>query len=525
LLYDENELRKIYETGQGTVVLRSKYTYDEINNTIEVYEIPYTTTVQKIVEDITEMIKIKKVTEITDVRDESGFDAKANKEALRIAIDVKRNTDVEKLMLQLFKSTTLQDSFSCNFNVLVSYKPKVLGIKSILNEWIKFRIECISRSVKYDIKQKQDKIHLLEGLQKIVLDIDKVISLIRKTKKKKDVIPNLMKEFDLDEIQASYIVSIQLGNLNEEYLLERTKEIEGLIKEVTQLNKVLVSEKLIKNIIISQLKNVCENYGKPRKTEILYDYADAISKKEVINNYNVMYYLTEHGFFKKVPLTSLRNAGDNKTKDDDKIIKEAQGQNIDDIMFFTNKGNILRLKGHKVEDTKLSNYGMYIPSEFGLEDEVIVNMVVTNFTTPNESVLICFKNGFMTRVKLDMYNSANRVLKGNGESETVLVEHLKEDKELLIFTTDGKALIFNTSEIPTVSSRVAKGVKGINLGEGAEVLKIILDPIENMQLTIKTEKKEMKKKLDYKYHKGSRANAGLFIYNCRQKKDKILNVS
>jgi DNA gyrase/topoisomerase IV subunit A len=525
LIYDEKEIKKIINEGKGKLKLRSKYRYDKESNCIEVYQIPYNTTANAIVAQISDIIKNGQFKDILDVREETGFNKETEREELLIAIDVKKNTDINKVMAYLFKNTNLEKAFSANMNCLVDYRPQVLGVKEILDNWLKFRRECIVNVVNFDLERKQKELHILKGLEKILLDIDKTIEIIRFSKKK-DVIQKLSDYFKIDEIQVNSVLKMELGNINEEYIIKKIKDIKGLENEIENLKKYTLDEKAINKDIAKQLREVSDKYGKPRMTEIIYETEQqSIAVTEDIPNYNVMFFYTKEGYLKKIPLTSLRSSGEHKLKDGDEIIKVVQGQNTDEILVFTNIGNVYRLKAHKIEDGKTSNLGLYLPTELSLKGEKIVNIVVTSYAD-GESVLNFYKNGFIARVNIKAYQSNYAMLKGNLESEIIKTEKIVDDIDVMMITTEGKGLIFNTNEINTINSRNAKGVKGITLNGDIVVTNVILNPEDKMQLAITTSKKGTfnDKSSDCVYYKGSRGNVGVFLYNTRKTQDKVIKV-
>lgn len=518
ILYDQSDIARIYENGLGSIKIRSKYRYNAKDNAIEVYEIPYTTTREDIINKVVDLVKNGDMTDISDIEDLTDL------KGMKISISLKKGKDPDAVMQKLFVKTPLQDSFSCNFNLLINGRPQVLGVRSIIGEWVKFRIDNLRRQTLFDMRAKEKELGLLEGLHKVQLDIDKAIEIIRGSKNDEAVIKNLVKHFGITEEQAEYVANIRLRDLNKDYLLNKTKNIEKLKAEIKVLKSVAESDAKIKSIIANQLEEVIKKYGTPRKSTIEYG-TQAVAVTEEIPNYNVMFFLTKEGYFKKITLTSLRSSGEHKLKDGDQIIRTVQGQNIDEVLVFTNVGNVYRIKAHKVEDGKTSNLGMYLPTELGLKDESIIDIVVTSYTD-GESVLNFYKNGFIARVDIKAYQSNYTVLKGNLQSEIIKVEKLTNDIDVMLITTEGKGLIFNTNEINTISSRNAKGVKGIAVTGDIEVASVILNPESKMQLAITTKKKGTfnEKSADYAYYEGSRGNVGVFLYNCRKNGDVLLNV-
>lgn len=523
LIYDGKEIRKIIEEGKGRLKVRSKYRFDKENNIIEVYEIPHNTTANAIIQQITDLMKDGKLKDVTDVRDETGFNKETGREELLIAIEVKKNTDVEKLMAFLLKNTNLERFFSANLNCLIDYQPKVVGIKEILDNWLKFRRECVIKAGQFDLEKMKVELHLMKGLEKVLLDIDKAIEIIRHNKKN-NVIQKLCEYFDIDNLQAKAVCKIELWNINEEYILDRIKDIKKLEKETKKLQSYIDSTKEIDKDIIKQLQEIITKFGKSRRTEIIYDVKE-VAITEEIPNYNVMFFLTNEGYFKKVALTSLRSSGDHKLKDGDYIVREVQGLNTDEILVFTNIGNVYRLKAHKIEDKKVSDLGVYLPNELGLKNETIVDIVVTSYAD-GESVLNFYKNGFIARVNIKAYQSNYAVLKGNLQSEIMRIEKITDDINIMMITTEGKGLIFNTNEINTINSRNAKGVKGIAVTGDIEVTNVITNPTSKMDVAITTQKKGTfnDKTTDVAYYEGSRGNVGVFLYNCRKNGDQLISV-
>ena len=357
IVYDKKTIENIYNTGRGSIKVRSRYTYDKFDNCIDITSIPPTTTSEAIIDKIIELVKLGKIKEISDIRDETGISG------LKITIDLKRNIDPDKLMQKLYKITPLEDSFSCNFNVLIAGTPRVLGVKDLLNEWIAFRIECVKRRTYYDLHKKEDKLHLLKGLEKILLDIDKAVKIVRETEEESDVVPNLMIGFGIDEIQAEYVAEIKLRHLNREYILKRTDEIESLEKDIAELKAILESKTKVKNIIIRELAAIAEKYGQPRKSMIIY--ASDIVETEIeeeIPDYPVNLFFTKEGYFKKITPISLRMGGEQKLKDGDVIQQSQESMNNTDLLFFSDKSQVYKTKARDFSDTKASVLGEFIPA-------------------------------------------------------------------------------------------------------------------------------------------------------------------
>lgn len=471
-ILNKKELKSIYQTGKGSFTLRGKYVYDSYNNCIEIYEIPYTTTTEAIIEKIIELVKGGKIREINDIRDET------DKEGLKITIDLKRNTDPNHLMNRLFKLTTMQDTFSCNFNILINGKPRVLGVKEIIREWTTFRISCIKRQIAYDIEQKSQRLHLLKGLEKILLDIDKAVQIVRETKKDKDVVPNLMAGFEVDEIQAEFIADIKLRNFNQEYILNKTKDIKNLEKDIKNLNTTLENEKKVKGIIIKELESVIEKYGKPRKTNIIEEkHIEVVTEELLIEDYNVKFFLSNENYLKKIPLTSLRSSGNTaqKLKDDDFITQEIEGTNKSELLLFSDKHVVYKIRAYELEDKKASILGDYLKNLLGLAgDERIIYMAVTEDYTGY--MLFFYKNGKCAKVPLESYQTkTNRKQLANAyssEDKLVHLEFIKEDKDLIAVSSINKVLVFNTSEINPKTTRNSMGIQVLKPKKGSTLYSI-----------------------------------------------------
>lgn len=474
LIYNEKEIREIYKTGRGSIKLRARYRFDKKNNCIEIYEIPYTTSTEAIMDAIVDLVKEGKIKEISDIRDETDLDG------LKITLDLKRGTnseaDAETLMNKLFKLTPLQDSFSCNFNILVNGSPRVMGIQSILEEWTRFRAGCIKRQTAFDIKKKEEKLHLLFGLREILLDIDKAIKIVRETEKDADVVPNLIKGFHIDEIQAEFIAEIKLRNLNKEYILKRISEVESLQKEIADLNAILGDDRKVKKIIVKQMAEVAKKYGKPRRTEIILDeQVEVITEDHLIEDYNLKLFLTEQGYLKKIPLTSLRANPEHKIKDDDSFIQEIETHNKADLLMFSNKCTVYKMKIHEIDDCKASSLGEYLTNLLGLQaEEKIVYMVATD--NYEGYMLFAFENGKMAKIELNSYaTKTNRKKLANAYSDVaklIFIMDIQEDLELAAFSSIEKVLIFNTVNINPKTTRNSQGVQVLNSKKGSTMVKI-----------------------------------------------------
>ncbi|OQB16105.1 MAG: DNA gyrase subunit A [Firmicutes bacterium ADurb.Bin193] len=479
LIYDENEIREIYQTGRGSIKVRAKYTYDKKNNCIDITEIPYTTTVEAIIDKIIELIKQGKVREISDIRDETDLNG------LKITIDLKRGTDAEKLMARLYKITPLMDTYGCNFNILSGNTPKVLGISGILDEWVRFRTNCIKRQLEYDINKKSEKLHLLMGLEKLLLDIDKAIKIIRETELEAQVVQNLMQGFDIDEVQAEYIAEIKLRNINKEYILKRTQDIEDLIDEIARLRATLGDGNKIKELIASQLKEISKKYGVPRRTAIVSpDEIVQYEQEQYIEDYNLKIFLTKDGYLKKISHVSLRAASEHKLKEGDEIVSEFDTTNKSEILVFTDKCTVYKAKTYEINDCKASLLGEYLPGVLNMDEgERVVGIAVT--TDYKGYILFCFENGKMSKVSIESYaTKLNRKKLTNaygGASRLVKLFHFTEDIDLAAVSSIGKVLVFNTSSISLKSTRASQGVSVMTLKKSA-VLKDV-KRVEDMGLS------------------------------------------
>ncbi|MCX7714415.1 MAG: topoisomerase IV [Clostridia bacterium] len=472
LIYSPDEMREIYKTGKGSFKLRSKYHYDKANNCIEITQIPYTTTSEAIIDKIVELIKINKIKEIADLRDETDLGG------LKITIDLKRGTDPDALMAKLFKLTPLEDSFSCNFNVLINGKPIVLGVDGIIREWISFRMGCIKNSLKYDIDKKSEKLHLLTGLKKILLDIDKAISIIRHTEHEDDVVPNLMRGFDIDKVQSEYIAEIRLRNLNREYILNRTAEIEKLISEIDEMQSILESDKKIQEIIIDQLNKISEKYGIDRKTYLISgDEIEEYHDEHFIEDYPLTIFVTKENYIKKIPALSLRSTtAEHKLKEDDEIFQIIETTNKSELLFFSNKCVVYKMRTHDLADTKVSNMGDYLPNLLGLDgDEKILYTVATS--DYSGVMLFAFKNGKIAKVDLSGYATKTNRKKLVGaycdKSPLCHIRFLKSDMDLAAYSNIGKALVFNTAKIPVKAAKNTQGIQVMKLKKDAIMTKLL----------------------------------------------------
>lgn len=468
ILFDKEELEKIYSTGRGSVKVRAKYNYDKKYNCIEVTEIPPTTTAEAIIDKVIELVKNGKVKEISDIRDETDL------KGLKITIDLKRGQEADKLMQKLYKMTPLEDTFSCNFNVLIKGKPKVCGVKELLNEWISFRIECIKRRVDFTLDKKKKQLHLLKGLSKILLDIDKAIKIIRETESESDVIPNLMIGFGIDEIQAEYVAEIKLRHLNREYILKRIKDIEDIENEIEELESVLASQNKIKKIIIQELKNVSKKYSAERKSEILYEYSDYNeNEEEQVADYPVTLFLSRDGYLKKIKTSNLRMSGEQKVKEGDEIIRTTECSNVDELLFFTDKQQVYKSKVNDFPDSKASVLGEFCPSKLEMEeDESVVYMAL--LTEYKGYMIFAFENGKVAKVDISAYKTKTnrkKLLKAySNKAKLVQAEYIEDDAEIVLVSTSGKMLILNTALVTPKSTKDTIGVNVMTLKKNQTVV-------------------------------------------------------
>lgn len=468
ILYDEDKMNEIFRTGRGSFKIRAKYSYDKKNNCIDIYEIPATTTTEAIIDKIVELAKGGKAKEISDIRDET------DKKGLKITIDLKRGTDADKLMKKLYKMTPLEDSFGCNFNVLIAGTPRVLGVRELLLEWIAFRTECVNRRVFFDLSKAKDRLHLLEGLQKILLDIDKAIRIIRSTDEESEVVPNLMIGFGIDKIQADYVAEIKLRHLNREYILKKTEDIEKLRAEIEDMEDILASRSRVKKIIVNELSDVVKNYDKPRRSEIIYtsDIDDESEPDEEIPNYPVTLFFTKDGYFKKITPQSLRMSGEQKLKENDEIIETVEAANNTELLFFTDKCRVYKAKAADFDDSKASVLGDYVASKLEMEpDENAVYMAVT--TDYKGFMLFFFENGKLAKIDLSAYETKTnrkKLIKAYCEKFPVVnMFCVTEDKEYVMKSTSGRILLLNTGAIAVKTTKDSMGVSVMTLKKGHRV--------------------------------------------------------
>lgn len=470
IIYDENVINQVYETGRGSIKLRAKYVYDKSANCIDILSIPATTTCEVIIEKVIDLVKQGKVKEISDIRDETGIDG------LKITIDLKRGVDADKLMTKLYRFTTLEDSYACNFNVLIAGVPRVLGVKALLEEWIAFRIECVRRRTYFDRNKKADKLHLLRGLEKILLDIDKAVKIVRETDEESEVVPNLMIGFGIDEIQAEYVAEIKLRHLNREYILKRTKDLEDLEKEIAELDEILKSKARIKTIIVKELKSIAEKYGQPRKSIIIYDDVARYEEETVeIPDYPVNLFFTKEGYFKKITPQSLRMSGEQKLKDGDEIIQELEFTNNCDLLFFTDKCQVYKAKADDFAQTKASVLGDYVAAKLGFDEgENAVKMVVTK--DYKGMLLFAFENGKAAKVPLESYatktNRKKLTAAYSDKSPLVGLLYMPEDEEVLFKASSGNMLLVHTGALALKTTRSTQGVAVLKPKKGHRLFSI-----------------------------------------------------
>lgn len=470
IIYDENALRQVYETGKGGIKLRARYRYDKSANCIDVLSIPSTTTCEVIIEKIIDLVKAGKIKDIADVRDETGIDG------LKITIDLKRGVDPDRLMAKLYRFTTLEDSFSCNFNVLIGGVPRVLGVKALLEEWIAFRIECVRRRTYFDRNKKAEKLHLLKGLEAILLDIDKAVKIVRETDEEAEVVPNLMIGFGIDEVQAEYVAEIKLRHLNREYILKRTAEIEALEKEIAELDEILKSKTRIKTIIVKELKEIAEKYGQPRKSIIIYeDIVSYTEEKDDVPDYPVNLFFTKEGYFKKITPQSLRMSSNHKLKDGDEIAQTCEFSNNGELLFFTDKCQVYKAKAADFADTKASALGEYVPAKLGMDEgENAVYMVATK--DYKGMLLFAFENGKLAKVPLEAYQTKTNRKKLTGaysdKSPLAGMVFFTEDKEFLLKASSGRMLLIHSGAINLKTTRSTQGVAVMKLKKGHRLFEI-----------------------------------------------------
>ena len=461
LLYDDDVLRELYESGRGSVRVRAKYRYVKAENLIEVYEIPYSTTTEAILDKVAELIKGGKIREIADMRDETDLSG------LKLAIDLKRGTDPDKLMAKLFRLTTLEDAFACNFNVLIAGMPRVLGVRQILEEWCAWRTESVRRRLYFILGKKRDKLHLLKGLQRILLDIDKAIRIIRETEEESEVIPNLMIGFGIDQIQAEYVAEIKLRNINKEYILKRTRETDALRDAIDDLENTLNDPSRVKKILVDELTAAARKYGEPRRTEILYDHQQAeLPEEEPAAEYPVHLFLSREGYLKKITPQSLRMSGEQKYKEGDSLRQSFETNSNAELMLFTNRCQVYKVRLGEFEDSKASVLGDYLPAKLKMEDgeSVICAVLPGDYSG---SLLFLYENGKAARIALTAYQTASNRRKLTGaysdKSPLAAILRLTEDGEVAVFSDEPRCLIFHTALLSPKTTRASQGVAVMTL--------------------------------------------------------------
>lgn len=479
ILYDEAQMRQIYEQGRGSVRVRAAYRTVPGENIIEVTQIPPTTTVEAIMDKIAELVKAGKIREISDMRDETDLNG------LKLTLDLKRGVDPDKLMAKLYKVTPLEDSFSCNFNILVSGQPRVMGVREILREWTAFRAECVRRRTWFDLQGKRKRLHLLQGLAAILLDIDKAIHIIRSTEQEQEVVPNLMIGFGIDEPQAEYVAEIKLRHLNREYLLKRTGEIDQLEADIADLEDVLAKPARVRRIIIAELNEAAKKYGKPRRSLILYDLPqeEEAEEAEAVPDYPVTVFFTREGYLKKIQPQSLRTAGAHKLKEGDEIIRQIETRNNLDALFFTDQHQVYKVRLAELEDGKVAQMGIFVPGRLGMDEgETILDMVLT--ADYSGHMLFFFANGKCAKIPLSAYatkQNRRKLLRAySDKAPLALIHYLPEETELAIRTSAGRMLLVGTAQIPEKTTRDSQGVAVVTLKKNQNITSAV--PAESLAL-------------------------------------------
>ena len=479
ILYDEAQMRQIYEQGRGSVRVRAAYRTVPGENIVEVTQIPPTTTVEAIMDKIAELVKAGKIREISDMRDETDLNG------LKLTLDLKRGVDPDKLMAKLYKVTPLEDSFSCNFNILVSGQPRVMGVREILREWTAFRTECVRRRTWFDLQGKRKRLHLLQGLAAILLDIDKAIHIIRSTEQEQEVVPNLMIGFGIDEPQAEYVAEIKLRHLNREYLLKRTGEIDQLEADIADLEDVLAKPARVRRIIIAELNEAAKKYGKPRRSLILYDLPqeEEAEEAEAVPDYPVTVFFTREGYLKKIQPQSLRTAGAHKLKEGDEIIRQIETRNNLDALFFTDQHQVYKVRLAELEDGKVAQMGIFVPGRLGMDEgETILDMVLT--ADYSGHMLFFFANGKCAKIPLSAYatkQNRRKLLRAySDKAPLALIHYLPEETELAIRTSAGRMLLVGTAQIPEKTTRDSQGVAVVTLKKNQNITSAV--PVESLAL-------------------------------------------
>ena len=479
IVYDRAAMENIYRTGRGSFKVRSRWRYLPKENIIEIYEIPYTTTSEAIIDKVAELIKAGKVREINDMRDETDLSG------LKLAIDLKRGVDPDKLMQKLFKLTTLQDAFPCNFNILVGGNPRVMGVGEILEEWTAWRMDCVRRRVYFDLAKKKDKLHLLKGLERILLDIDKAIAIIRETELEADVVPNLMMGFGIDQIQAEYVAEIKLRNINREYILKRTDETSDLEQQIEELEGILNNRRKIKGIIIDELKQILKKFPSPRKTGIVYaDEIEEFDEEQQIEDYSVTLFLSQEGYFKKITAQSLRMSSEQKYKEGDGLRVSFEASNRGELLFLTDRQQIYKARVSDFEDCKASVLGVYLPTRLQMDEgENIISMIDPGDYSRN--LLLIFENGKAARIDMAAYetktNRRKLVNAYSDKSPVVAVMVIGEEMDVACYSSDDRVLVFNTAQLQVKTSRSTQGVAVMTLKAKRLLVKAL--PVKDCAIT------------------------------------------
>lgn len=477
LVYDREQMRRVYETGVGPIRVRARYQYNASENCIDILQIPYSTTIEDIMEKIAELIKSGRIKEISDVRDAIDLNG------FKLTLELRRNTDPDKLMAKLYKLTSLDDNFSCNFNLIINGTPHQLGVLGILQEWIKFRLSCVRRELTFDLKKKEGKLELLVGLGQILLDIDKAIYIVRNTENDNQIVPNLMKAFDLNERQAEYVAEIKLRHLNRQYIFERLQEIEEIQKSIAELKEILSDELKIKAYIVNQLTEIKKKYGKPRKTQLISpDDLLTVTQEDMVENYNVRLVLTHDGYFKKITLQSLRGNDEQNLKEGDYILSEEDTDNLGELVIFTNQARVFKAKVADFDTTKASALGDFLPAKFNMNEgeRPILVKALTSYNKKHNLVLL-FENGKGVRVSMDNYSAERRKLTGAFSKSSPVVAAFYEDepKDILLVDNMNRAILISTSLIPKMATKTAGGLTLFTLKKGKGRLVYATDRFED----------------------------------------------
>ena len=472
ILYNAAEMEEIYRTGRGSVKLRARWRYSKEGNLIEIYEIPYTTTSEAVIDKVSELIKAGKIREISDMRDETDLSG------LKLTIDLKRGVDPEKLMQKLMRSTPLMDSFGCNFNILIAGMPRVLGVREIIEEWTAWRTECVRRRLYFQKQKKADKLHLLKGLKRILLDIDKAIRIIRETESDAEVVPNLMIGFGIDKLQAEFVAEIRLRNINKEYILKRTQEVDALAQEIAALEDTLKSERKLRALIVQELDALAEKYGADRKTGIVYDAQNALpDEEETVPDYPVTVFVSNKGYFKKITPQSLRMSGEQKFKEGDGLRFSLETSNAAELLVFTDRYQVYKARCSDFEDSKASVLGDFLPAKLGFDEGENVAQVCFP-ADYSGNMLFVYENGKVAKVELSAYQTKSNRRKLTGaycdKSPLVAAFLLREDTQLVLYSTEGRALIFSTAQIAAKTTRSTQGVAVLTLKRKATLHKAAL---------------------------------------------------